>query len=142
MRRSVRGRHGLAAKKGSGRPGKGKAAGPKGAGQAPTARAYDHASKDMPLRPDVGLQNAFKQKKAPAKYRFDASLDPQRSWDENPAREEAEALIRELTETSAALAALATEPARGGSSALKKRASSRSARARPPRSSASSRNRS
>ena len=73
---------------------------PKPSTGAPTAKAYDHAGKDAPIRPDVGLQSQFRQRKPPEKYRYDPSLDPQLSWDVNPVREEAEALIRELADTA------------------------------------------
>jgi adenine-specific DNA-methyltransferase len=57
--------------------------------------AYGHKGKEGLLRPDVGLQAQFKQKRPPKIYRYDPSLDPTLSWDEgNPARERAEALIR------------------------------------------------
>lgn len=43
-------------------------------------QAYDHEEKLL-LRPDVGLQPQFKQKKPPKTYRYDPSLDPALSWD-------------------------------------------------------------
>jgi len=59
--------------------------------------AYGHKGKESLLRPDVGLQAQFKQKRPPKIYRYDPSLDPTLSWDEgNPARERAEALIRRM----------------------------------------------
>jgi hypothetical protein len=48
------------------------------------------------MRPDAGTQAQFKKKKEPKKYRYDSSLSPALDWDgRNPAREQAEALIRE-----------------------------------------------
>jgi len=44
-------------------------------------------------RPDVGVQEQFAQKKPPKTYRYDSSLDPALSWDENRDRELAEWLI-------------------------------------------------
>jgi adenine-specific DNA-methyltransferase len=63
--------------------------------------AYGHKGKESLLRPDVGLQAQFKQKRPPKTYRYDPSLDPALSWDEgNPARERAEALIRRVQEAT------------------------------------------
>lgn len=39
------------------------------------AKAYDHTEQPAVLRPDIGLQAQFKQKKEPATYRYDRSLD-------------------------------------------------------------------
>jgi len=61
-----------------------------------SAQAYDHKKEKLLLRPDVGLQPQFKQKKAPKTYRYDASLDPALSWDINADRERAEALIAKI----------------------------------------------
>lgn len=44
-------------------------------------------------RPDVGVQDQFTTKKPPKTYRYDSSLDPALSWDENRDRELAEWLI-------------------------------------------------
>src|SRR3990172_3493351 len=41
---------------------------------------YAHPESKSPLRPDVGLQAQFKQKKAPAQYAYDPSLAPQLVW--------------------------------------------------------------
>ena len=63
--------------------------------------AYDHKDKEALLRPDVGLQAQFKQKKPPKKYRYDPSLDPALSWDQgNPVRERGEALIRRVQDAT------------------------------------------
>jgi len=61
-----------------------------------SAQAYDHKEEKLLLRPDIGLQPQFKQKKAPKTYRYDPSLDPVLSWDINADRERAEALIARI----------------------------------------------
>jgi adenine-specific DNA-methyltransferase len=48
------------------------------------------------MRPDVGTQAQFKKKMKPTQYRYDSSLSPALDWDENPAREQGEALIRQI----------------------------------------------
>ncbi|HLA82666.1 MAG TPA: hypothetical protein VJP78_13760 [Thermoleophilia bacterium] len=48
-----------------------------------SAQAYDHKEEKLLLRPDVGLQPQFKQKKPPMTYHYDPSLDPALSWDIN-----------------------------------------------------------
>jgi adenine-specific DNA-methyltransferase len=54
-----------------------------------------------PMRPDVGTQAQFRKKKPPATYRYDSSLSPALEWDgQNPAREQGEALIREVLEAA------------------------------------------
>jgi adenine-specific DNA-methyltransferase len=63
------------------------------------AQAYDHEQKLL-LRPDVGLQSQFKQKKAPKTYRYDPSLDPALSWDGSADRERAEALIARIEQAT------------------------------------------
>ncbi len=60
------------------------------------AQAYDHKEERLLLRPDVGLQPQFKQKRPPKRYRYDPSLDPALSWDINSDRERAEALIAKI----------------------------------------------
>ncbi|TCJ16093.1 site-specific DNA-methyltransferase [Parasulfuritortus cantonensis] len=57
------------------------------------AQTYAHDQKAV-QRPDVGLQQEFlKEKRPPKAYRYDSSLDPALSWDENPGREQAEWLL-------------------------------------------------
>lgn len=58
--------------------------------------AYDHDGKETLIRPEIGLQSHFKNKKEPVKYRFDKSLDPELSWDINADREHAESLIAKI----------------------------------------------
>src|ERR1035438_7182448 len=72
------------------------------------AEAYRHPDADLPARPEIGAQAHFKKVKPPAKYRFDSSLAPALEWDgQNPSREMAEALIRELAEDGLKIAELA-----------------------------------
>lgn len=63
------------------------------------AEAYTHRDEAV-LRPDVGTQAQFKQKKPPRAYTYDSSLSPALDWDgQNAARERAETLIRLILET-------------------------------------------
>jgi adenine-specific DNA-methyltransferase len=65
---------------------------------------YRHPEAETPLRPDVGTQAQFRKKKPPAMYRYDSSLAPALDWDsENPAREQAEAAIREILDLDTAV---------------------------------------
>jgi adenine-specific DNA-methyltransferase len=51
------------------------------------------------VRPEIGTQAQFRKKKPPARYRYDSSLSPALDWDgQNPAREQGEALIRQILE--------------------------------------------
>jgi adenine-specific DNA-methyltransferase len=71
---------------------------PKSVGKA--SEDYRHLTSDLPLRPEVGTQAQFKKKKPPKTYKYDSSLSPAFEWDgQNPAREQAEAHIREIDET-------------------------------------------
>src|SRR5208337_2300831 len=71
---------------------------------APKYEAFEHPEATSPMRPDVGTQAAFKKKKPPVTYRYDSSLSPAMDWDgQNPAREEAEHILSELTERVADL---------------------------------------
>ncbi len=63
------------------------------------AQAYQHPAADLAARPEIGAQAHFKKAKTPATYRFDSSLAPELIWDgQNPAREEAESLIKAIQE--------------------------------------------
>jgi adenine-specific DNA-methyltransferase len=65
------------------------------------AESYRHPESDSPMRPDVGTQAQFKKKKAPRTYRYDSSLSPALDWDgQNPAREQGEALIRQILDST------------------------------------------
>jgi len=59
---------------------------------AATAAAYKH-SQQTTQRPDVGVQDQFSHRKPPKTYRYDSSLDPALSWDENRERDLAEWLL-------------------------------------------------
>ena len=49
------------------------------------------------MRPEVGTQAQFKKKKPPKTYHYDSSLSPELIWDaKNPAREQGEALIKQI----------------------------------------------
>lgn len=67
---------------------------------------YQHAQQAT-QRPDVGVQDQFTTKKPPKTYRYDSSLDPALSWDENRDRDLAEWLLglvqRCATESEAAV---------------------------------------
>ena len=63
----------------------------------PKAEAYDHIGAEALLRPEIGLQAQFKQKRPPKTYRYFSSLSPALDWDgQNPARERGEAQIAEV----------------------------------------------
>ncbi|MCP9450505.1 MAG: hypothetical protein NNA21_10665, partial [Nitrospira sp.] len=60
---------------------------------------YSHPEATSLMRPEVGTQAQFKKKKPPTTYRYDSSLSPALDWDgQNPAREQGEALIRQILE--------------------------------------------
>jgi len=64
------------------------------------AETYRH-KEEAPLRPEVGTQAQFKQKKAPRTYRYDSSLSPALDWDgQNHARELGEWLLAQIEEAS------------------------------------------
>lgn len=63
------------------------------------AKPYTHPSADSALRPDVGVQAQFKKKKPPKTYRYDSSLSPSLEWDEQPVREQGEALLAKILES-------------------------------------------
>ncbi len=53
---------------------------------------YTHSDQAV-QRPDAGVQDQFTARKPPKTYRYDSSLDPALSWDEQPQRELGEWLI-------------------------------------------------
>lgn len=57
-----------------------------------TAEQYRHTQEAV-LRPDIGVQDQFQARRPPKAYRFDSSLDPALSWDEQRERELCEWLI-------------------------------------------------
>src|SRR5438105_3350714 len=67
---------------------------------APTPpKDYQHKDATAPMRPDVGMQAQFQRKAPSTVYRYDSSLAPALNWDgQNGAREEGEALIRQILE--------------------------------------------
>ncbi len=63
------------------------------------AEPYRHPTAEAVLRPEIGTQPQFKKKKPPKLYRYDSSLSPALEWDGgNAAREQGEALIRQILE--------------------------------------------
>ena len=76
------------------------------------AQSYRHPEADLAARPEIGAQAHFKKTKPPTSYRFDSSLAPELQWDgQNPAREPAEALIKEIADCGLRIAELAKQPA-------------------------------
>lgn len=58
---------------------------------------YRHAEATSLMRPEIGTQAQFKKKKPPKTYHYDSSLSPALVWDaKNPAREQGEALIKQI----------------------------------------------
>ena len=77
------------------------ARGPRGrpgtAADTEKAEPYTHPEADLAARPEIGIQSQFRKKKPSKTYKYDSSLAPELRWDgENAAREEGEALIREI----------------------------------------------
>lgn len=60
---------------------------------ADTQDADYHHQQQATQRPDVGVQDQFSTRKPPKAYRYDSSLDPQLSWNENRDRELGEWLL-------------------------------------------------
>ncbi len=78
------------------------------------ANNYKHPESESLMRPDVGTQAQFKKKLPPKKYHYNDSLSPSLEWDgQNSAREQGEALIREI------LDAPSIEQAKAAASKLK-----------------------
>ncbi len=77
-----------------------------------SAQSYQHPDSDLPARPEIGAQAHFKQAKPSTKYQFDSSLAPALEWDgQNPSRERAEALIRDIAESGLKIAELSKKEA-------------------------------
>lgn len=57
-----------------------------------TTEQYRHVTEAV-RRPDVGVQDQFQTKKMPRTYRYDSSLDPSLSWDEQRERDLGEWLL-------------------------------------------------
>ena len=60
---------------------------------------YEHKQEAI-QRPDVGVQEGFRDHKPPRQYRYDSSLSPELAWDETAGREFAEWLLRLITEAA------------------------------------------
>src|SRR5579884_3728285 len=72
---------------------------PKSTSSGIQVAAHPHKEATNSTRPEVGTQARFKIKEKPQSYRYDSSLSPSLEWDGlNPAREQAEALIRQVLE--------------------------------------------
>jgi len=66
----------------------------------PRAEAYQHHEETV-LRPEVGTQAQFKERRPPRKYRYDSALSPALEWDgQNSARELGEWLIAVIKEAA------------------------------------------
>ena len=55
---------------------------------------------EAPVRPDVGVEAQFSNKKAPKTFRYDSSLAPELAWDENGDRDFAEWLLRLIADAA------------------------------------------
>lgn len=65
----------------------------------PKSSAYKHSQKSV-QRPDVGVEAQFSNTKSPKTYRYDSSLAPELSWDENAGRPMAEWLLNLIAEAA------------------------------------------
>lgn len=61
-------------------------------GVSESTQQYRHANEAV-QRPDVGVQDHFQTRKPPRTYRYDSSLDPALSWDEQRERDLGEWLL-------------------------------------------------
>ncbi len=77
------------------------------ANQAPRVDALKHAIPDAVMRPAAGTQPNYRTDDPAQRYAYDSSLAPSMQWDDNPARERAEALIRVILEAGTLEAAKA-----------------------------------
>jgi len=64
-----------------------------------SSSAYKHSQESV-QRPDVGVEAQFRNKKSPKTYRYDSSLAPELTWDENGERPFAEWLLYLVTEAA------------------------------------------
>ena len=70
---------------------------PKPAKKIQQTAPYKHPKAHSLMRPEVGTQAQFKKKKPPKTYPYASSLSPGLDWDpKNPAREQGEALIKQV----------------------------------------------
>jgi adenine-specific DNA-methyltransferase len=58
-----------------------------------TTEQYQHTTTEAVQRPDAGVQDQFQARKPPRTYRYDSSLDPTLSWDEQWERDLGEWLL-------------------------------------------------
>src|SRR6267154_695430 len=64
-----------------------------------SSKDYKHRESTSPMRPNAGVQSHYNTRHEAKTFRYDASLAPVMQWDgQNPAREQAEALIRRTLE--------------------------------------------
>lgn len=69
--------------------------------KAPDPQPYVHEDATVALRPEVGIQAQFKQKKQPKTYKYDSSLAPALEFDsQNSAREAGEKLIEDIVKAN------------------------------------------
>jgi len=67
----------------------------------PKVENYPHPGATAATRPEVGTQARFRSSAPPQTYRYDSSLSPALEWEgQNPAREQAEALIRQVLDAA------------------------------------------
>lgn len=66
---------------------------------AQTSSLYEHQQEAI-QRPDVGVQEGFRDHKPPRQYHYDSSLSPELCWDETAGREFAEWLLMRITEAA------------------------------------------
>ena len=66
---------------------------------AQASSLYEHKQEAI-QRPDVGIQEGFRDHKPPRQYRYDSSLSPELCWDETAGREFAEWLLMRITEAA------------------------------------------
>jgi adenine-specific DNA-methyltransferase len=62
-------------------------------------KGYRH-KEEAAARPEVGAAPRFKAKKEAATYRYDSSLSPALDWDEQPARDIAAWLLKQIEEAA------------------------------------------
>lgn len=68
-------------------------------GNSSGASIYKH-NQETVQRPDVGVEAQFSNRKAPKTYRYDSSLAPEMSWDENADRALAEWLLEQFSKAA------------------------------------------
>ncbi len=71
----------------------------RGSGTTDLAAEYRHSDRAV-QRPEAGVQDQFQAKKPPRVYRYDSSLDPALSWDEQRERDLGEWLLNIIVRAS------------------------------------------